>query len=109
MANKEGTWLSISDYSRFKSLSISTIRRKIKAGHLKYKFEDGKYEIFTPLSTQEINSSINNQIQSLVEENKALKKINSEMSETINELEMLVKLYENQMTPPPLPNYELYS
>ena len=109
MANKEGTWLSINDYSRFKNISISTIRRRLRAGHLKSRMIDAKYEIFTPVNIQEINSSNEDKLFLLIEENQRIKKENLEMKEKISELEMLVNLYEHKLTIPPIPNQELFS
>ena len=45
--NQEGIWLSILDYANVKKTSISTIRRSIKSGHIKFKEENGKYFIWT--------------------------------------------------------------
>ena len=39
----EEQWLSILDYARFKGISISTIRRYIKAERVRFKKENGKY------------------------------------------------------------------
>lgn len=91
MANQE-QWLSIIDYSIAKNKSISTIRRYIKSGRLKYKEIDGKYLIKTKVSDEivdtrgnhsEIISELKNRIRSLEEEN--------------IELRMLVELYEQNL------------
>lgn len=39
-------WLPITEYSSKYHVSISTLRRKIKAQDIKFTFEDGKYLIF---------------------------------------------------------------
>lgn len=36
-------WLSLTDYSTKHKVSVSTLRRRIKADDIKFKFEDGKY------------------------------------------------------------------
>jgi cell shape-determining protein MreC len=98
----EGVWLSINDYSRFKRVSISTIRRHIKNNILKYKEENGKYFIYVH-STDRIKQreedetlKVKFEIERLKSEIKALKEEN-------NELKMLVDLYEKNntsLTPP---------
>ena len=40
------TWLPLTDYSSKYKISVSTLRRKIKADDIKYHFQDGKYYIF---------------------------------------------------------------
>ena len=39
-------WLSLTEYSLKHHVSISTLRRKIKADDIQYKLDDGKYYIF---------------------------------------------------------------
>lgn len=41
MANAD--WLQITDYSNKYRVSVSTLRRRIKAGEIEFRFEDGKY------------------------------------------------------------------
>ena len=36
-------WIPLTEYSRANGLSISTLRRRIKAGEIEFKLEDGKY------------------------------------------------------------------
>lgn len=38
-----GTWLPITDYSAKHKISVSTLRRRIKADDIKYRFLEGKY------------------------------------------------------------------
>lgn len=40
------TWLPLTDYSSKYKVSVSTLRRRIKADDIKYHFQDGKYYIF---------------------------------------------------------------
>ncbi len=40
------TWLPLTDYSAKYKISVSTLRRRIKADDIKYQFQDGKYFIF---------------------------------------------------------------
>jgi hypothetical protein len=104
--NQDGIWLSILDYASVKKTSISTIRRSIKSGHLRYKEENGKYFIWTKeslLSKEEENSKVAME---------ALRKRNRELEEEINDLKMLLQVYEsgfnnNTHQLPPLPEIEL--
>ncbi len=103
--NQDGIWLSILDYASVKKTSISTIRRSIKAGHVKYKEENGKYLIWT----KEIN--VQKEELSLKLENEFLKKRNRELEEEINDLKMLLQVYESNNMPtielPPLPELDV--
>jgi cell shape-determining protein MreC len=107
----EGVWLPINDYSRYKDVSVSTIRRHIKNNILKYKEENGKYLIYVP-STEKLKLreeagelKLKLELELLRTQIKALKEEN-------NELKMLVDLYEKGSqinsrvfteTPPDLP------
>ena len=41
--DEKEAWLQLSDYSNKYRVSVSTLRRRIKAGEIQYQFEDGKY------------------------------------------------------------------
>ena len=102
--NQEGIWLSILDYANVKKTSISTIRRGIKSGHIKYKEENGKYLIWTKEITMQKEEL------SLKLENEFLKKRNRELEEEVNDLKMLLQVYESNIHAeqlPPLPEIEL--
>ncbi|MGE0631933.1 MAG: hypothetical protein AB7O96_05970 [Pseudobdellovibrionaceae bacterium] len=46
------TWLPLTDYSTKYKVSVSTLRRRIKADDIRYRFDDGKYFISDePLSS----------------------------------------------------------
>ena len=101
--NQDGIWLSILDYASAKKISISTIRRSIKAGHVKFKEENGKYFIWMKdLSAQKEELAKNL-------ETEFLKRRNRELEEEINDLKMLLQVYEgmNRDELPPLPEIEL--
>jgi hypothetical protein len=102
--NQDGIWLSILDYANVKKTSISTIRRSIKSGHVKYKEENGKYLIWTK------DIMVQKEELSLKLENEFLKKKNRELEEEINDFKMLLQVYESNITHndlPPLPEIEL--
>ncbi len=39
-------WLALSDYAAKHKVSVSTLRRRIKAEDIRYRFDDGKYFVF---------------------------------------------------------------
>lgn len=52
--NTNESWLVLMDYSTKYKVSVSTLRRRIKAEDIKYRLEDGKYYIIDePMSTHQ--------------------------------------------------------
>jgi hypothetical protein len=95
MIASEGVWLSINDYSRYKNVSISTIRRHIKNNILRHKEENGKYFIYVP-STDKIRHREEEEVMRLKFELEVIRSNLRILQEENNELKMLVDLYENQ-------------
>lgn len=94
--DKDGAWLSIIEFASLRGISISTVRRYIKAERVKTKMEGGKFFIFVPtekLAGQERRSSA--EVLALRLENERLKRKLLELEEERNDLKMLVGLYEN--------------
>lgn len=91
----EGVWLSINDYSRYKNVSISTIRRHIKNNIVKHKEENGKYFIYVP-STEKLKLREEEELLKLKLEAELLRTQIRQLKEENNELKMLVDLYEKQ-------------
>jgi hypothetical protein len=51
-----GNWLPITDYSAKHKISVSTLRRRIKADDIKYRFLEGKYLLLDePVTTHAIH------------------------------------------------------
>lgn len=102
----DGVWLSINDYSRYKNVSISTIRRHIKNNILKHKEENGKYFIYVR-STEKIKLREEEELLRARLEIELLKTQNKQLREENSELKMLVQLYEastlRTSEPPALP------
>ena len=100
--NQDGIWLSILEYASLKKTSISTIRRSIKSGHIKHKEENGKYYIWTK------ESLLKRDELELKMEIELLKKKNRDLIEEINDLKMLLSVYEQPIDNflPPLPELE---
>ncbi|WP_127715513.1 hypothetical protein [Halobacteriovorax sp. HLS] len=102
----DGIWLSILEYSQLKDISISTVRRYIKANRVKFKKENGKFIIFMNKENYIRYKSNNDEeseilahklkIQELELKNKALQLEN-------DELKMLVQIYENTQSQTDLP------
>jgi hypothetical protein len=94
MNSNEGVWLTIVDYSKYKNVSISTIRRHIKSEILRYKDENGKYLIFVP-SSEKLKLKEDSEILKLKLHVEELKQDLKRIKEENNELKMLVDLYES--------------
>ncbi len=93
MNASEGVWLSINDYSRYKNVSISTIRRHIKNNILKYKEENGKYFIYAS-STEKLRLREEEELLRTKLELQELRSQLRRLREENNELRMLVDIYE---------------
>lgn len=90
----EGIWLSITDYSRYKNLSISTIRRHIKQNVLKYREDKGKYFVYVP-SMERVKLREEEELLRARLEIELLRTQLRDLQEENNELKMLVQLYES--------------
>ena len=91
----DGRWLSILEFANYKGKSVSTIRRYIKAERVKFKEENGKYFIW---ARDYMDPSLQNEKEflELRLENERLKKENRTLGEQISELQMLVRIYEEE-------------
>ena len=107
----DGIWLTITEYQNLKNLSVSTIRRYIKAGRVKWRIENKKYMIFMhtekylllkPLTRDHDANQLDSKLE--IERLKAQLKI---LKDERDDLQMLVHLYENDsknnITLPDLP------
>lgn len=107
MTTTEGVWLSISDYSRYKNVSISTIRRHIKSKILKTKEDNGKYFIYVPSANRVKVKEEEELLRARLEIELMRTQLRS-LQEENNELKMLIELYEGpQNLPPGLPELNL--
>ncbi|MCP4913743.1 MAG: hypothetical protein GY909_11565 [Oligoflexia bacterium] len=101
---EEGTWMSILEYAAYRKISISTIRRYIKAGQIKNRKREGKYEIFVSdlnlrakeLKNEKEHLALKLEIKNLEEKIRLL-------TEENEDLRMLVSIYEKRNTPPEIP------
>lgn len=94
----DGKWLSILDYSKYRKMSISTVRRHIKAGRVSSKLEEGKYYIF--VSSEKLKKSpIDNDVENLSDLHDKISQLKHELRilrEENLELKMLVDIYEKK-------------
>jgi len=92
-------WLTLIEYSVKKDVSLSTLRRRIKANQLKYKMDRGRYLIFDDEAC-DVNEFLKNSDHSpaLEEKMQKLKRNLSQANEEIAELKMLVSLYEEKIS-----------
>jgi uncharacterized protein YaaW (UPF0174 family) len=94
---EEGIWLSITEYSRYRKISISTIRRYIKSESVRYKSEDGKYFIYVPgekYKASLLDSADKLDKTSLLLKLKELEQELRILKEENDDLKMLVTIYE---------------
>jgi hypothetical protein len=62
------SWLALTEYSNKHRVSISTLRRRIKAEDIRFRFEDGKYLILdeapqkTAANEQQHRPSLNSEV-----------------------------------------------
>ncbi len=101
-----GIWLPITDYSEYRDISVSTVRRYIKGGQVKYKKEKGKYFVFVSEENyQRKQGQRDREVLELKLNIEELKTKLRTLEEENNDLRMLVKLYENKRSQalPPLP------
>lgn len=95
MEEQKGIWLTILDYATHKNISISTVRRYIKADRVKHKLVEGHFEIFVSeekLAGAELKkideaAKLKNEIEGLKIQIRILTEAN-------NDLKMLVQIYE---------------
>jgi hypothetical protein len=96
-----GTWIPLMDYAMKNGVSLSTLRRYIKAGKIEFKSENGKYLILskegsTPdwLAASDLDSLAFDPLEARVAN---LEKSLRKAQEEISELKMLVAIYEERL------------
>ncbi len=102
----EGLWLSISEYSQLRNISVSTIRRYIKSERVRFKKENGKFLIFMSKENynkyENKNSTEGEFLKAKLEIQELQFKLKNLQLEN-DELKMLVDLYEGQSNTNQLP------
>lgn len=95
MEEQKGIWLTILDYATYKELSISTVRRYIKANRVKHKLVDGHFEIF--VSEEKIANAESRKLDEVTKLKKEIEGLRIQirtLAEANNDLKMLVQIYE---------------
>lgn len=110
--NATGMWVSLMDYAMRKGVSLSTLRRHIKASKLTYKIEEGRYLLWVEgesgfeepeskqpvvLPPKEETTALQNRLHKLTVDLKRAQ-------EEIAELKTLIALYEENIPPQRLNN-----
>lgn len=81
-------WLRLTDYATKHQISVSTLRRRIKTGEIKYRFADGKYLIHdsaTPLMSEPM-SPLSSFARQMTETATEAAPFMREMQERLNQL-----------------------
>ena len=91
-------WVDINEYSRIKNISVSSIRRYIKANRVKWKKTDGKYLIRISESLvshcEDRETELERELLRYKLENQELHARLMTMAEQCAEMKMLIELYE---------------
>ncbi len=100
---ESGAWLPLMDYSMKKGISLSTLRRHIKAGKVQFKVEDGRYLLFDDAALDSAQNSKDASAATLEASQLRfmVSRLEQELKtarEEIAELKTLIALYEE--TPP---------
>lgn len=88
----DGHWLTISEYSGYRQLSVSSIRRYIKSNKVIHKKDNGKYFIFV---TNE--NLTKNELKMTSQKSLEILSLSSEvkrLTEENNDMKMLIEIYE---------------
>ncbi len=93
-------WIPLMEYAIKKGISLSTLRRYIKANKIQYKVENGRYLLFDGETDK--GATLITAEQSLAQATPKLIKLEKDLmraQEEIAELKMLIALYEEKMSP----------
>lgn len=93
-------WIPLMDYAIKNEISLSTLRRYIKANKVQYKIENGRYLLFDS-SEKKIGRFGESQHDGSVQLQSKMERLESDFKkaqEEISELKMLIALYEEKMS-----------
>lgn len=100
----KGSWIPLMDYAMKRGVSLSTLRRRIKANKVQYKLENGKYLLFDDGKNRSRVPDRVHRIEGGSEEpiklQSKLQKLENDLQKAqieIAELKTLIALYEEQM------------
>lgn len=93
------SWLTLQEYSNKQGVSISTLRRKIKAGEMEFNLKKGRYLLKAPLeeskesfSIEELKSHYENL---LAKKSKDIQKLKDNCEDLLQLVDLLEKEKEN--------------
>ncbi|MGE0615136.1 MAG: hypothetical protein AB7P04_05820 [Bacteriovoracia bacterium] len=93
-----GTWLPLMEYSIKQGISLSTLRRYIKANKIQHKLEDGRYLIWdADASGVNVSRTASDDSVALKAKLFQLEKELQKANQEIAELKTLVALYEEKI------------
>ena len=93
-----GAWLPLMDFSIRKGISLSTLRRHIKAKKIEFRIESGRYLLFDDSAPEQTSSQNSGRPESAAARISKLEFDLKIAHEEIAELKTLIALYEE--TPP---------
>lgn len=94
MIDSGGNWLTILEYANIKKLSISTVRRYIKAKRVRYELQSGKYLIWC--SKEILDKQAKDENQKLILIINELEEKNLKLTESLEDMQCLLKVYEEK-------------
>ena len=94
---ENGTWIPLMDYAMKNGVSLSTLRRYIKAGKSPYKSEHGKYFIFSTTEAPRTAEAEWMRASSDTQPRESLEPRVAKLEKEISELKMLVAIYEERL------------
>jgi hypothetical protein len=105
MGNQAGNWIPLMDYAMKKGVSLSTLRRYIKANKIRYRVENGRYLLPVDLNLSSETKPAANLNDSAGEPASPemqllLQKMSGELKrarEEVAELKTLVAFYESKL------------
>jgi hypothetical protein len=87
MLPDQDSWLPLTEYSTKHKISVSTLRRRIKAEDIKFRFEDGKYFIMDePMGTHQRVHRPSQESDLLVGAHQGMMKVGNGMSASNDEI-----------------------
>ena len=91
-------WIPLVEYAHKKDISLSTLRRHIKAGKIPYKVDQGRYLLFDDSTNGRNNAS--NTLQPSNTTSPSIQTQLQQAREEIAELKTLIAFYEERTTHP---------
>ncbi len=94
----EGTWIPLMEYAIKRGVSLSTLRRHIKAEKIAYRIEAGRYLVFDDQSSvaAPVEASPSSRVIAF-DDRKQLERELQKAREEIAELKTLIAFYEEQL------------